>query len=229
MTAPPDQRLSRPERPPLPPLRARSTRPVPGGRPPRDPGRDRALAFAGVAALLLALVLTIAWISGASGGDEATDAGARQEAVEPTPTPTATPKPKPTATPLSADEKAERQAAVDVLASRQFEVTRMRDWDPRDTLRVLVGETSDGGRMAFFFVNGDYVGNDTSEVSGSLKVKRTDDLTTTLRYGTFVAGDQPGKPTGEPVDVSFTWDGTALSPDVEVPPLEQRRASTTTP
>jgi len=225
MPAPPDQR---PSRPPLPPLRDRPRPPLPGGnrRPPRDPAKERALAFAGVGALLVALVLCIAWITGASGDD---DGAATQQAAEPTPQATATPKPKPTAVPLSADEKAERQAALDVLATREMEPTRLRDWDPDDTLRVLIGETTDGGKMAFFFVNGDYVGNDTSEVSGSVKVKRTDDLTTTLRYGTFVPGDRPGKPSGEPVDVAFTWDGTALSPETTVPPLDQRRATITTP
>jgi hypothetical protein len=226
MPAPPDQR---PSRPPLPPLRDRPRPPLPGGnrRPPRDAAKERALAFAGVGALLVALVLCIAWITGASGGDD--EGAGEQQAAEATPQATATPKPKPTAVPLSADEKAERQVALEVLASRDMEPTRLRDWDPNDTLRVLVGETTDGGKMAFFFVNGDYVGNDTSEVSGSLKVKRTDDLTTTLRYGTFVAGDRPGKPSGEPVDVAFTWDGTALSPETEVPPLDQRRATITTP
>ncbi len=225
MPAPPDQRSSRP---PLPPLRDRPRPPIPSGsrRPPRDPAKERALAFAGVAALLVALVLCIAWISGASGDD---GDGAAQQAAQPTAEATPTAKPKPTPVPLTADEKAERQAALDVLTSREMEPTRLRDWDPDDTLRVLIGETTDGGKMAFFFVNGDYVGNDTSEVSGSLKVKRTDDLTTTLRYGTFVAGDRPGKPSGEPVDVAFTWDGTALSPETTVPPLDQRRATVTTP
>lgn len=228
MPAPPDQR---PSRPPLPPLRDRPRPPLPGGsrRPPRDPARERAFAFAGVAALLVALVLCIAWISGASGGDDERGSAAQQQAAESTPEATATTPPKPTPQPLTADEKAERQAAIDVLASRDMEPTRLRDWDPKDTLRVLIGETRDGGKMAFFFVNGAYVGNDTSEVSGSLKVRRTDDLTTTLRYGSFVPGDRPGKPSGEPVDVAFTWDGTTLSPESEVPPLDQRRATITTP
>ena len=226
MPAPPDQRSSRP---PLPPLRDRPRPPLPGGsrRPPRDPAKERALAFAGVGALLVALVLCIAWISGASGSDD--DESAGQQAAQPTAQATPTAKPKPTPIPLTADEKAERQAALDVLTSREMEPVKLSDWDPRDTLRVLIGVTSDGGKMAFFFVNGDYVGNDASEVSGSLKVKRTDDLTTTLRYGTFQAGDRPGKPSGEPVDVAFTWDGTALSPETTVPPLEQRRATVTTP
>src|SRR4029079_16010292 len=98
-----------------------------------------------------------------------------------TPTPTPTPKPKPTPVPLTAGQREERSAAAEVVQSRGFDVVRLRDWDPKDTLRVLIGEAS-SGRMAFFFVNGDYIGNDSSDPSARLSVRRTSDLTVTLRY-----------------------------------------------
>jgi hypothetical protein len=88
--------------------------------------------------------------------------------------------------------------------------------------RVLVGRTTSGSHLAFFFVNGDYIGNDAPDPSAKLKVARLGDLTVTLAYGIYAPGDAQDKPTGGPVKVRFKWDGTRLAPQDPLPPPDQR-------
>jgi hypothetical protein len=101
-------------------------------------------------------------------------------------------------------------------------VKRLRDYDPRDTLRVLIGRTSSGAEMAFFFVQGDYIGNDSSDLSADVRVRHTADLTTTLRYTVATPSTTGGTPTTSKLDVRFTWDGSRLVPDQQLPPASQR-------
>ena len=202
-----------------PPTRPRSRRPEPRDRTP-----ERVLALAGVGGLLLVFVVTLVLILGGGGSssDQAVASITPTATATATPTPTATPKPKPTPVPLTPAQRAERTAAADLVRSRGFTVTRLRDYDPEDTPRVLIGKTSSGGRLAFFFVQGDYIGNDSTEVSGRLRVKRTADLTTTLTYGVAQPSTTGGDPTVSKLDVRFTWDGSRLNPDQELPPTAQR-------
>jgi len=190
------------------------------GRSSRDRLPERVLGLAGLAALLLVLAVSISLVSSAIRGDgdgeqEATASATATPTA--TPEPTRTPRPRPTPEPLSAGERTERTAAAEVVRSRGFEVTRLRDWDPDDTLRVLIGRSTTGGELAFFFVNGDYIGNDSGDPSASLRVRRTRDLTATLTYRTYAPGDDADKPTGDRVDVRFTWDGARLTPASALP------------
>jgi hypothetical protein len=201
-----------------PPTRPRTRRPEPRDRTP-----ERVLAVAGVGGLLLVFAITLALILGGGGGANQVAASVTPEPTATrTPTPTATPKPKPTPVPLTPAQKAERTAAADLVASRGFTVTRLRDYDPTDTLRVLIGKTSAGGRLAFFFVQGDYIGNDSSDVSARLRVKHTADLMATLTYTVAQPSPTGGNPTTSKLDVHFTWDGSRLSPDQALPPASQR-------
>jgi hypothetical protein len=193
--------------------RPRARRPA-----PKDHTPERVLAVAAVAALLLVAVVSATLIVHAtSGGGDATPA-----ALAPTPTrtpsPTPTPRPKPTPVPLTAAQRTERAAAVSIVDSRGFSVVRLADYDPRKTLRVLIGRQRAGGaELAFFFVDGDYIGNDTTDPSAKLRVAHQGDLTVTLAYGIYAPGDAPAKPTGTPVKVRFRWDGTRLSPVDAIP------------
>jgi hypothetical protein len=165
--------------------------------------RERALAFAGLAGLIGIGLACLVMIAGAfSGSDE--------EAVStaaPIPTrtqkPTPTPKPKPTPVPLTAEQRTMREAAAQIVTSRGFEVVKLRDYDPRRTLRVLIGRETSGLRRAFFFVDERYIGNDAGESSAKIKVKRQGRTQVTLTYGLAQGG---------PVDVRFRWDGTKLIP-----------------
>jgi len=206
-----------------PPTRPRSRRPEQRDRTP-----ERVLAVAGVGGLLLVFVVSLVLILG--GGGNSSDQAAASVTPTPTatatPTPTATPKPKPTPVPLTAAQRAERQQAADLVRSRGFTVTRLSDYDPRDTLRVLIGKTTSGGRLAFFFVQGDYIGNDSTDVSARLRVKHTADLMTTLTYTVAQPSTTGATPTTSKLDVDFTWDGTRLSPDQALPPASQRAPGT---
>lgn len=197
--------------------------------PPQDPTPARFLAVAGLIGLLVVFMVMVGLI--ASGGDDsgsgsqeaaATATATATRTAEPTPTPTPTPSPSPTATPLNGQQQLERQDAVDVVRSRGFDVVRLRDYDPSATLRVLIGRSDDGGEMAFFFVVGEYLGNDSADASAKVRVDQTSDLEVTLGYRIFQPGDEPDRPTGEPVLVEFVYDGSRVQPVDALPAPEER-------
>ena len=191
-----------------------------GGRPPADRTLSRVLGVAGVVGLFVVLIVMVALIGG--GGDDDGEEAVATPAVTLTPTPTATPKPKKTPVPLTPEEKLARQDDIDVVRSRGFAIVDKHDWNPEDTLQVLIGEASSGGYLAFFFVDGQYLGNDSTELSAKLKIKRTNDLDVTLAYGIYQPGDEPLKPTGDPVLVHFRYEGGQVTPVEAIPAPEQR-------
>ena len=196
-----------------------------GPRLPQGLTPERALALAGVAGLLLTGLITLVLVVGAAtGDDEQPIVAASTSTATPTSTPTATPKPRPTPVPLTPEQREERSAAVMTVEQKGFEVVRARDWDPRRTLRVLIGRQTSGGRsLAFFFVRDrGYIGNDTSAASAKLRVRRSRDTVVTLEYGIFAPGDTPDKPTANPERVRFQWDGGSLRPLDPVPPESLR-------
>ena len=164
--------------------------------------RQRALAVAGVSGLMVVGLVMLIMVASAFDGDDEPEVAAPVATRTPTPTPTPTPKPTPV--PLTPDQRAARQTAADLVESKGFEVVRLRDYDPRRRLRVLIGEDTAGNRMAFFFVDDLYIGNDRTRTSPGLKVKRAGNIQVTLTYegGT---------------DVRFRWDGTRLAPQDALP------------
>ena len=180
----------------------------------------RALAVAGLAGLLVVLVVVVTMIGGAA-GDEGDEAAAPEATAVVEPEETA--KPKPTTVPLTAEEKAERQEAIDLVASRSFEVVDRDDWNPDDTLQVLIGQTSDGNELAFWFVDGTYLGNDSTDLSTRIRVKATDGVQVTLRYSIYDLGaDDSGKPTADPIDIDFRYEAGVVEPVEALPSAEQR-------
>ena len=180
--------------------------------------------MAGVAGLFLVLILIVTTISGGGSDDEDT-AAAPTATATPTPKPTRTPKPTPTATPLTPDEKLNRQDDIDVVRSRGFDIVDKHDWKPDDTLQVLIGRSSSGGELAFFFVDGQYLGNDSTDTSSKLRLRRPDDLSVTLRYGIYEAGDTAEHPSGDPIDVEFRYEGGRVTPAGTIPDVSQRNPS----
>jgi len=184
-------------------------------RPPKSPRRappgvtpERALALAGVGGLLLTGLVVLIMVLAAASPDKETPVQAAARAT-PTATPSPTATPKPTPVPLSPGQKAARAAAAKVVTDKGFEVVRLRDYEPRRKLRVLIGRQTSGGRsLAFFFVDDRYIGNDTTSASSEIRVRRKRDTITTLRYKTAT----------RPVDVRFQWDGTQLAPLDAIPP-----------
>lgn len=188
---------------------------------PEDRTRARALAVAGLTGMLVVLVIVVAMIGGAAGDDGDADEAAAPE-VTATAEATKTAKPRPTAPPLTAEEKAARQVAIDTVISRDFEVVDKSDWNPDDTLQVLIGRSTSGDLLAFFFVDGTYLGNDSTDLSSRLKVKRTDDTAVVLQYGIYTDDDRPGKPTGTPISVTFQYSAGVVEPVNALPAPEDR-------
>ncbi len=164
--------------------------------------RQRALAVAGVTGLMIVGLIMLIMVASAFDGDEEPEVAARVSTRSPEPT--ATPKPKPAPVPLTAEQRAARQTAAQLVESKGFEVVRLRDYDPRRKLRVLIGEDTAGGRLAFFFVDDSYIGNDRTSSSERLKVKRAGNIQVTLTYA-------------DDTDVRFKWDGTSLVPQDPLP------------
>jgi hypothetical protein len=92
-------------------------------------------------------------------------------------------------------------AAVALVKARGYTAGETSTYRPEQTLRVLVGTrtgSSDGyGQQAFFFVDGRYIGTDTSEPSSSVKVVGQSDTEVTLAYPVYKTGDPLSKPSGE--------------------------------
>ncbi|HEY5287149.1 MAG TPA: LppP/LprE family lipoprotein [Solirubrobacteraceae bacterium] len=92
-------------------------------------------------------------------------------------------------------------AAVALVKAHGYTAGETSTYRPGQTLRVLVGTrtgSSDGyGQQAFFFVDGRYIGTDTSEPSSSVKVLGQSDTEVTLAYPLYKSGDPLGKPSGE--------------------------------
>ncbi|MEA2169059.1 MAG: hypothetical protein QOF76_2359 [Solirubrobacteraceae bacterium] len=198
---------------------------IPPRRPaPRQRLPGRVFGVIGIVGLVVAAILAASWIGSAS------DDSGGEAAATPTPsldlsTPTPTPKPKKTPVPLTPAQKTERDEAIATVVSKDFTVVHKSDWDPNATLRVLIGRTSSGGELAFFFVNGTYLGNDGTETSTKITVTKSQDLQVTLRYGIYEPGDPASKPSGIPFVVNFTYSGSTLSPDQELPPSSERNPS----
>jgi hypothetical protein len=102
------------------------------------------------------------------------------ESAARTPVPTATPAPHHKATHhrvkakgLTKAQKAARASAVAELRRQGYVALRERDYDPRATLRVLIGRPvgdAGGGSYAFFFEGRRYLGRDSLSPSASVKV-----------------------------------------------------------
>jgi hypothetical protein len=184
---------------------------------------ERALALAGVAGLMAVAIAILVMISNIGSGDPPKATLGALATPVPTATPKPTPTPTPTPVPLTPEQLAARTAAAQIVTSRGYSVVRLRDYDPRRTLRVLIGRDAGGSRLAFFFVDDRYIGNDATEPSGKLKVKSQKITKVTLTYGVYAPGDQPCCPSGSPVDVVFRWDGTQLSPQDALPQSQLRR------
>ena len=165
--------------------------------------RERALAVAGVTGLMLVGLIMLVMIASALSGDDEPELPASPVASA-TPEPTPTPKPEPTPVPLNAEQRAARRAAAQLVESKGFDVVRLRDYDPRRKLRVLIGEDTAGGRLAFFFVDDAYIGNDRTTAAPKLRVKRAGNIQVTLSYGGGT-------------DVRFKWDGVSLVPQDPLP------------
>ncbi len=116
-------------------------------------------------------------------------------------------------------------AAVAAVKAHGYTAGETSTYRPEQTLRVLVGTrtgSSDGyGQQAFFFVDGRYIGTDTSEPSSSVKVVGQSDTEVTLAYPVYKTGDPLSKPSGEKT-VRFQLNNGRLLPLGPIPAASVR-------
>lgn len=104
--------------------------------------------------------------------------------------------------------------ATGVLRAKGFTPNNTSDYHPDQTLRVLLGTRTGFGQQAFFFVNGRYIGTDSTEPSATLRVVGQSDTEVTLAYPLY----RRGEPTGGQALVHFQLNNGKLVPLNPIPP-----------
>jgi LppP/LprE lipoprotein len=112
-------------------------------------------------------------------------------------------------------------AAVATVESQGYTPIDTAQYQPQHTLRVLTAaKTGTDGRYqqrAFFFVDGHYIGTDSSQPSGSVKVASQTETSVTLTYGLYSSGESPCCP-GSQASVRFELDNGRLQALDPIPP-----------
>jgi hypothetical protein len=123
-----------------------------------------------------------------------------------------TPEPPPTAGGLPEAEA--------TLRDKGYRADDPGDYDSSATLRVLIGTRRDSGdgyaKKAFFFVDGRFIGTDTSDESANIRVEGTTDDTVTLAYAIYRGGDALCCPS-DTATVRYQWNGAHLLPLDKIP------------
>ncbi|HEX6025691.1 MAG TPA: LppP/LprE family lipoprotein [Solirubrobacter sp.] len=175
-------------------------------------------AFLGSGVAIVQMVLP-------SNGEESVSAATPVATETPTPKPKKSDKPnkkKPKG--LTRAQKQAREDAVAVVRTQGFVTLKPTDYDPKATLRVLIGRPvgdAAGGYRAFFFNKTTFIGNDARTNSSYLRISRKGKVTVTLAYGVYQPGDQLGEPSGRK-RVRFKLDGTVLTPQDTIPADSER-------
>jgi LppP/LprE lipoprotein len=117
-------------------------------------------------------------------------------------------------------------AAAAVLQAHGFVASDPSQYHPDQTLQVLVGMRAGSGdgrhQQAFFFVDGRYIGTDSSAPSASIGVVSQSDTDVTLSYGLYRSGDPLCCPSGGRRNVTFELDNGHLTPLSAIPPQSAR-------
>jgi hypothetical protein len=117
-------------------------------------------------------------------------------------------------------------AAVAVVKTHGYTPDDTADYHPNQTLRVLVGTRTGSGdgydQRAFFFVDGRYIGTDSSSPSASVRVVSQGDTEVTLAYPLYRPHDPLCCPGGGQVTVRFQLDNGKLVPLDPIPPVSSQ-------
>ena len=106
------------------------------------------------------------------------------------------------------------------LRARGYSPVDASQYRSDQTLKVLVGAQgapTNHVQQAFFFVNGRYLGTDTSRPSGQIKVVDQNDTEVTLGYSLYRSGDSLCCPTGGQATVRYELDNGQLTPLDPIP------------
>ncbi len=117
---------------------------------------------------------------------------------------------------------AEAMAAVAVVKNRGYTPNDTAEYHPDQTLRVLVGTrngaTAGYNEQAFFFVDGRYIGTDSSEPSASIRVVSQSDTEVAIAYALYRPHDTMCCPSGGETTVHFQLNNGQLMPAQPIPP-----------
>ena len=106
-------------------------------------------------------------------------------------------------------------AAAAVVRAKGFTPNNTSDYHSNQALRVLIGTrtgSGDGyGQLAFFFVNGRYIGTDSSQPSATLRVVGQSDTEVTLAYPLYRKNDPLCCPGGGQATVRFQLNNGKLT------------------
>jgi hypothetical protein len=182
----------------------------------------RILGLVGTAALLAVGVVAATMVL--SAGDE--------EVVSPAPAATPTPAPeaaagadKPKQPKLTRSQREERRQALDEVRRQGYTAASVADYKADHLLRVLIGKpvgTTPPGMRAFFFVDGEYIGQDATTASGKIRAGRQLEREITIVYTLYEPGDELCCPKGKETRVHYRWDGETLTPRETIPAPAER-------
>jgi LppP/LprE lipoprotein len=118
---------------------------------------------------------------------------------------------------------AQATAAAAVVVAHGYTPTDVSDYHPTQTLRVLVGTragSADGyAQRAFFFLDGRYLGTDSSQPSASVHVVSQSDTEVALAYALYRTHDPLCCPSGGQAVVHFQLNNGTLVPLQLLPPV----------
>ncbi len=118
---------------------------------------------------------------------------------------------------------AQATAAAAVVTAHGYTPTDVSDYHPTQTLGVLVGArtgSADGyAQRAFFFLDGHYLGTDSSQASASVHVVSQSDTEVALAYALYRAHDPLCCPSGGQAVVHFQLNNGTLVPLQPLPPV----------
>ena len=122
----------------------------------------------------------------------------------------------------AAEGTAAAAAAAAVVQAHGYTPDETSQYHPDQTLRVLVGTrtgSADGyDQLAFFFVDGRYIGTDAKEPSASVKVVSQGDTEVALAYPLYRPKDPLSSPGGGQATVRFQLDNGSLVALDPIPP-----------
>ena len=122
---------------------------------------------------------------------------------------------------------AELAGAIAAVKSHGYTPNDTSQYHPSQTLRVLIGTRTGSGdgydQLAFFFVDGRYIGTDSTAPSATLSVVGQGDTEVTLAYPNYRSGDALCCASGGQTHVTFALNDGQLSPLQPIPPTSTRR------
>src|SRR3954470_12156216 len=180
--------------------------------------------------MLAAIPIAILVAGCGSGTETVTTVENVQAPTQSTITSTAPKLPPPTSstptetTPPSSSGGTRSEAAARVR-QEGYRPDDLSQYEPSNTLRVLVGTRTDSGdgyaKRAFFFVGGRYIGTDTSDDSAGIRVEGQSGTTVTLAYAIYQSNDALCCPSSTST-VRYQWNGSRLVPLDPIPSRSSR-------